>query len=298
MSGLSAPRILFGVHSLSPYSRADHTPFGILKVIGSANMSLAAAVEQLYGGASKFSWAAESKTISADIACKVKAYPGFLFTQFLGGTVTDNVAEASASVTSLVNVKGTSILEATTGIASVALHSAAAAKVKFGKFVVVAASSTTVNVYAMSDVDFARGTADAYLDDTLKIAGPLTVTTGATLTAIGNTGIDLVGGSGTIGMTAGDSAIFSSRPINTGSSDITIGSASTSLPAFGAVILAQKRATAEMFEVEAFNCIGSGFPMPLDEFAFSTTELKIACIYDSVNDAVFKIRTVIPTTFT
>ena len=97
---------------------------------------MSAALEELYGGAQKFSWAAESKTIKAELSCKVKAYPGFLFTQFLGGSVTDNTAEAAASVSSLTNIKSTSLMNSTTGgIASVALHSASAAQVKFGKFV-------------------------------------------------------------------------------------------------------------------------------------------------------------------
>lgn len=295
--GLSNPRIIFGVHSISPYSRADRTPYGILKVIGSASLSLQSSVEQLYGGASKFPWAAESKTISSDMAAKVKAYPGFLFTLFLGATVTDNAAESSASVTALANWKGTSVMKATTGIASVGVKSGSEADVKFANYLVVAASATTVNVYAFSDVDFARGTDAAYQNDQLKVtATALTMTTGGVVD-IPNTGLSLTGGSGTIGMTTGDTAWFSSRPINTGSSDITIGNAVTSLPAFGAIFLAQKRATAEMFEVEAFNCIGSGMPIPLAEFAFSETDLKITCLYDSTNDAVFKIRSVIPTNF-
>ncbi len=65
MSGLSAPRILYGVHSISPYSRTDGTPYGILKVIGSANLALTSALEQLYAGSNKFAWAAENKTVNA-----------------------------------------------------------------------------------------------------------------------------------------------------------------------------------------------------------------------------------------
>jgi len=295
---LSAPRIVFGVHSLSPYSRVDHTPYGILKVIGSANISMQAALEELYGGAQKFSWAAESKTIKAELACKVKAYPGFLFTQFLGGTNTDNAAETDASVSALTNVKGTSVMQATTGLASIAVKTASKGDVKFGKYVLVATDATHVDVYLMSDVDIARGNAGTYQSDGLKVtATPLSITTGASVD-IPNFGLTLTGGSGTIALVAGDTAIFSARPVNNGSSDITIGSASTTLPAFGAVILAQKRATAEMFEIEAFNCIASGFPIAFDEFAFSQTEIKVSCIYDSVQDAVFKIRSVIPTTFT
>lgn len=293
--GLSAPRIIYGVHSISPFSRTDKTPYGILKVIGSASISMSAALEQLYGGASRFAWAAESKTIASEMSCKVKAYPGFLFSLFLGGTVTDNVAEALGSVTALTNFKGTSVQKATTGVASVQVKSGSEGDVKFGKYLVVATDATHVDVYAYSDVDFARGTAATYQNDLEKItASPLVVTTAGVLTDIPNTGIQLVGGSGTIALVAGDTATFSSRPKNSGSSDIVIGAAATSLPAFGAVLLAQKRSNGEMCEIEAFNCVGSGMPIPMDEMAFSVTDLKMALLYDSVQDAVARIRTVIP----
>lgn len=298
MSGLSAPRIVFGIHSLSPYSRADKMPYGILKVIGSASLALNSSVEQLYGGAQRFSWAAESKTISSEMTAKVKAYPGFLFTLWLGGSNTDNSGEALASVTSLTNFKGTSVMKATTGIASVTVKTGVEGQVKFGKYVVKAASATTVDVYMYSDLDNTRGGASlSFQNDLLKVtATALTIAMGADVD-IPNTGLKLTGGSGTIGMTIGDTASFSARPENSGSSDIVVGAASTALPAFGAVLLAQKRATGEMFEIEAFNCIGYGMPIPMDEMAFSTTELKVVCLYDSVQDAVFNIRSVIPTSF-
>lgn len=294
---LSAPRIVFGVHSLSPYQRSDRMPYGILKVIGSSSLALTSSVEQLYGGSQRFSWAAESKTFASEMTCKVKAYPGFLFTQFLGGTNVDNAAEPSASVTAIANALGTSAFQATTGIASVAVKAGSEADVKMAKYVVKVVSSSTVDVYMLSDVDAQRGTDLVFVNDALKItASPLTIVA-STAVDIPGTGLKLTGGSGTIGMTIGDTAYFQSRPINTGSSDITIGSAATALPAFGAVILAQKRATGEMFEIEAFNCIATGFPIPMDEMAFSTTEMKVTMVYDAVADAVFKIRHASPTTF-
>lgn len=299
MSGLSAPRILFGVHSISPYSRADRLPYGILKVIGSASLDMKAPVEQLYGGAQRFAWAAETKTISSDVKCKVKAYPGFLFTQFLGGVSTDNAGEATASVTTMVNFKGTSVLQATTGVASVAVTSGNETNVKFGRYVVKAVSASTVDVYSYADPDFNRGSTPlTYQNDLLKItATALTITTGATVVVIPNTGLQLVGGSGTIAMVTGDTAFFTARPENSGSSDIVIGNAATSFPAFGAVIMAQKRATGEMFEIDAYNCIASGFAIPMDEMKFSETEITLTMLYDSVQDAVFNIRSVIPLTF-
>lgn len=293
---LSAPRIVFGIHSITPYSRTDRLPYGILKVLGGGTLALQAPIEQLYGGSNKFAWAAESKTIASDMSCKVKAYPGFLFALWLGASVTDNAAEASASVTALANFKGTSVFKSTTGIASISVLSGSETDVKFGKYVIKAASATTVNVYLMSDVDLDRGTDGTYQDDLLKItATALTIATTTDVT-IPNTGLKLTGGSGTIALVSGDTAYASSRPINTSSSDIVVGANPTTLPAFGAVMLAQRRADGSMFEIEAYNCIGSGLPIPLDEFAFSTTELKVTLLYDSVQNKVFDLRTVNPTT--
>lgn len=291
---LSAPRIIYGVHSVSPYSRTDKLPYGILKVIGSASIALNAPTEQLYGGSQRFSWAAEPKNFTAELSAKVKAYPGFLFAQFLGATVTDNAAEALGSVVALANFKGTSVLQATTGIATVLVKSGSEADVKFGKFVVKAVSATTVDVYLYSDIDITRGTDAVYQNDLLKItASPLTIAT-TTAVDIPNTGLKLTGGSGTIALVTGDTAYFSSRPENTTSTDIIVGAQASSLPAFGAVLLSMKRSTLEMVEIEAYNCVASGFPMPLEEMKFSETDVKMALVYDSVQDAVYTIRTVIP----
>lgn len=298
MSGLGSPRIVFGVHSVSPYSRVDRTPYGILKVIGSASLAFSSSVEQLYGGSQRFAWAAESKTFASSMDCKVKAYPGFLFSLFMGATVVENAGEALASVTALVNMKGTSVLQATTGIASVGITTGNESNVKFAQYVAVATDATHVDIYMMSDVDAARGsTPVSFQNDSLKITATPLAITAATPVVIPNTGLQLVGGSGTIALVAGDTAYFQSRPENTKSSDISIGASTTSMPAFGAVLLAQKRATAEMCEIEAFNCIAEGFPLPMDEMKFSETSCKITLLYDSVQDKVAKIRTVTPITF-
>ena len=295
MSGLTSPRILFGVHSISPYNRSTGMPYGILKVIGQSSVALQATTEKLYAGAQRFAWAAESKTIDTTVTAKVKAFPGFLFAQFLGATVTENAAEPLASATALTNLNGTSCQKATTGIASIAVHTGSEADVKFGKYIVKVVSSSTVDVYAISDVDFSRNTAKTFVNDALKItASPLTITTAGALTLIPGFGLDLIGGNGTIGMTIGDTAVFHARPENLFSEDIIIGNATTQMAAFGAIMLSQKRATGEMFEIEAFNCVPNGFPIPMEEMKFAETELKMDCIYDAANDAVFSIHNVTP----
>lgn len=292
---LASPRILFGVHSISPYSRTTGLPYGILKVIGSASLSLNSDLEELFGGSSKFAWAAESKTVSSELSAKVKAYPGFLFELFLGATVTDvTTPDTDGTVSTITNKYGSSVVAAT-GIASIAvIPTTGPANLKFGKYVVKATSTTAVKLYLLSDVDAERGTDVSYVDDTLEVSGPHTITTAGVNTDDATTGIRFTGGASAIAMVANDTATFEVKPPFTKASDIVIGKSTASMPAFGAILMAAKRATGEMFEIDALNCVGSGLPIPLEEMAFSQPELKAKCLYDSAQDAVFKIRHVLP----
>lgn len=291
---LSDPRIIYGVHSISPYSRTTGLPYGMLKVIGSANLALTSDLEKLYGGANKFAWAAENKIVSASLTAKVKAYPGFLFSLFLGASVTDTGADTAGTVSALTNVKGTSLKNATTGIASIAVTAANKANLKFGKYMLKVLTTTTVGVYLLSDIDITRGTDSVYTDDTLLLTITVaTITTAGTIT-VADLGVEVIGGSGTIGMTQDDTATFSVLPPSTKSSAIVVGGASDTFPAFGALLLSQKRATGEMFEIDAHNCVGGGLPISMDENAFSQPELKMECLYDSSLNRVFTIRHILP----
>lgn len=296
---LSNPRVLFGIHSVAPYNRADGTFYGIAKVIGTLELNLSGKLVDLYGGSSQYPWSVQSGVISTDIKLGIKEFPDFLFQLFLGHATTDNAAEASASVTSLTNVKGTSVMNGTTGVASVAVKSGSETDVKFGYFVVKAVSATTVDVYLASDADIARGNAGSYQNDLLKItASPLTITTGATHTTIPNFGVDLVGGSGAIGMTSGDTATFKSRPINTASRDVTVGVAGDVNAEFGMVVIGEKEGDGKMVEIDLYRVKGIGMPFPMKEKAFVESQIAMKAFYDSAKNGVFSIRDVSPTTFT
>lgn len=291
---LSDPRIIFGIHSISPYSRLDGTPYGILKVIGSANLALTSDLEQLFAGSNKFAWAAENKTVATDLTAKVKAYPGFLFSLFLGATVTDVGVDSAGTTSTLTNKLGTSLQHATTGIASVSVLAASKANLKFGKYVVKVLTSTTVGIYLLSDIDIARGTDAVYTDDTLALTlSTITIASGVD-TDVAALGIKFAGGSGTIGMTVGDTATFEVLPPSSKSSQIIVGKSTDSFPNFGALLLSQKRATGEMFEIDAHNCVGGGLPIGMEENTFSQPELKMTCLYDSALNRVFTIRHIFP----
>lgn len=294
---LSNPRCLFGIHSFAPYNINTGAFYGIAKVVGQAELSLSGELVELFGGSSKFAWSVQEGVISSELNITLKEYPNFLFELMLGKAVTDNAAEASGSVTTIANKNGTSAFQASTGIASVGLKSGSSAHVKFANYVVVVASATTVDVYAGSDVDFARGNDLSYQTDLCKVtASPLTITA-ATPVEIPNTGLELTGGSGTIAMTTGDTAVFSSRPINTDSIDVTVGASGDVNPEFGCILVGEKLGSGQMVELDVFRCKGSGLPFGFAEKAFSEPALSIRAFQDTTRNGVFKLRHVVPSSF-
>lgn len=288
----SDPRIIFGVHSFTPYSLKTGLPYGSIDVLGGSSFSLNGELESLNGGSAKFPWAVEETTISAELNIKPKEYPDFLFELFLGKQPTLNAAEASGSVTALTAKVGTTITSATTGI-SVGAKSGSEADLKFGKYVVKVVSATTVDVYVMSSIDFARGTDVSYENDLLKVtATPLTIANSAA-TEVPGFGIEITGGSA-VAMTVDDTGLFNVRPVNTKSSQVVIGATSDVYPNFGAVVMAQKRGNGEMFELDIYKLKAVGLPFNLEEKAFSEAEITAQAFYDATQGGVFSMTHVTP----
>lgn len=292
---LSAPRVFYGVHSFTPYSRSDQTFLGTVRVLKSSSLSLSGSIVDLMGGSSKYPWASETGETKAELSLKFGEYPDFLFTLFLGKAPTAVAAETAGNCSTLANAKGTTAMSATIGMASATVKSSSESDLKFGKFTVVAVSATTVDVYFSSDADIGRGTNGSYTTDTLKVLAAASITTGAT-TTITNFGVNLTGGSGTIAMTVGDSATFSTRPINSGGMTVRIGGvADQNFPEFGAICMGQKRGNQEMIELDCLRCVANGMPLNFEENAFSQGEVKIKLMYDPVLDGIIDIRHVKPT---
>ncbi len=282
---LDQPRILFGIHSFTPFRRLDHKPYGIAKVIGSASIGMSADLEQLFAGSSKFAWAAEAKTVNAELNVKVKEYPNFLFELFLGAQVTENALDAAGTVEGFVNVKGTTIKDVSNGLASVVVTTAA--NLKYGKYVLIATAADEADLYILSDIDLARGVNGVYASGLLKISS---IDIGAASQNDGATNGLTFTKVGTPAFTVGDTAEFTVRPPSLKSVEIIVGAAGSTFEAFGAYIVAQKRATGEIFTIEAYNLIASGLPIALEEQAFSQPEVKLAALYDSEKDCVFKMK--------
>lgn len=298
---LSAPRSFYGICSVSPYSRSTGEFYGILRVLENSSLGLTAELIALQGGCNKFDWSTEVASMTAEMNLTFSEYPDFVFELFGGNAPTSNAAETGGSVTTLTDKYGT-VVNATTGIASVTVKSGSEADLKFGKYVTKVVSSTTVDVYFSSSLDIGRGTDGTFQNDLLKITeSPLTIPDSGSTVTIPNFGLEFTGGSGTINLetagSIGDTATFEVRPINDGSMDVTIGQITDqNFPEFGAIIMANKQSDGQMVEVDAYRCKGAGLPISFTRNTYSQAEITVKLMYDSVKDGVFKLRHVEPTT--
>ena len=223
----------YSLYDIAFKNRDTGLPIGepIIAATGST-FTYSQAIAELKGGRGNMTQFTAAGEITTELTLAFGDVPSnAILKTILGATVTERSAEATGAIVGLANKKGTSVIQATTGIASVSAISGSEADMKESSYVVEVASATTVNVYALTDHDFNRGTAKTYLNSTTRtIAEGLSITTGVD-TALTGFGIKLTGGSGTIAMTVGDTAVFKVRPINDSSDTIILGAfGSTPVP--------------------------------------------------------------------
>jgi hypothetical protein len=278
-------REVFGVHGVATYNKTTGALYGGTRLLGNSTFNMTGDQVELYAGSIKAPVAIEDANINTEINLSFKEVADWMIQLFLAGQVTLVTTPSTGEVTSFENVKG-SIKSATVGIASVSVKSGAESKLKRGKYVVIAASPTTVNVYALSDIEFNRGEVKDYIDDTLKITSSALTITASTAVEVPGFGIELTGGSGTIGMTAGDSAEFQVFSPYSRKMTASIGGSSDVLPEFGCLMVAQKRSDGQMFDIDAYRCKGSGLPIGLAEKKFAEPEVKAKAFWDPAKNAI------------
>lgn len=287
---LSSPRTIYGIHNVTFFSRSTRLPFGIMKCIGSLSFDFSGEMTDLYGGSQKYPWDSETGVLNSAISLSVKEFPDFGYQYLLGATVSENEAEASGNCGTLTNQYGTSVVSATTGVATATAKTGESAELKDALIIVKAVSATTVDCYAVSDVDFATGTDKTFVNDDCKITeSPLTIATD-TAVEVPEYGIELTGGTGTIAMTEDDTAYVWTRKINDGSSLITLGKSTAEFSSFGLHVASQKKGSGDVSELVAWNCKGIGMPHAFTEQEWMNAEINIRALYDSDEDAVAYLR--------
>lgn len=289
----TAPRALFGVHGVTLYRRSNGLPYGELRVLKGSSLSMQAELVGLKGGSNKYDWAVEEGAIEAELTLNVGQIEDFMMELFLGKAPTALTAEATGNVSTLTNVKGTSVMNGTNGISVVGATAADEADLKFGKYAIIATATQTFDLYLLSSIDIHRGTDVDFTTDAMKIETGLSVASASAVSAATGLTFTKVG---TPAFTVGDTATFAVRPINSGGSTVRVGGqADQSFPEFGALVYAQKRGNQEITELDIFRCKGAGMPLPFEMGAFAGFELKIKCMYDDALDGLFDWRHVKPT---
>ncbi len=294
MAGLNKIDTFFGIHGFSAVNKTTKQAYGaankgngIIKVLKSGAIKPNQALVSLTGGSFAGPVAVERGASDIQIALRLAEYPSWLF-ELAGWIHTPTAAETSGNASAtFVNSFGTSLKNATTGVASASITTAA--DLKTGLYLLVAVTTTTVDVYALGDLDFkGNGTALSYQDASLKItATPLTITA-TTAVAIPGTGLSITGGSGTIGMTAGDVAILESRKINIGSDNLVLTSNPVPIE-FEAHFFFQKQSDGEIQRCKAFRCVIPSMEIPMNEKQFAETDLNMMLMLDPATDSYLSI---------
>jgi hypothetical protein len=284
---LSQPRSIFGVHSITPYSRTTGIPYGEARVIKGSTFTLEGDTVELRGGSNRAAWSVEDGDISAELAFSVSEYPNWLFELFGGKAPTPGSAEPAGGVSTLTDKNGTTVVGATGLLGTITVSTAA--NLKFGRYVVKATGAGALTVYALSDVDFGRGSSLDFLSDDLSVATFTGVGTGSTH-AISALGITFTAGASAGAMTSGDTATFEIRPINTFNREVIIGGVSDTFPEFGCLVYAQKSGSGAVVEIEAYKCKAIGLSLGAERKTFGESDYTAKLAYDSTANGLCRIR--------
>lgn len=288
---LSAPRVVYGIHSATFYNPKTGLPYGTARVLGNGTFTMQGETVELRGGSNRFPWSIQDGNVNATLEIGLKEYPDFLMELFLGKKPT-LVASSTGAVADFINKNGTSVKDASNGISAVAVLAGSEANLKFTKYVLKAVSATTVDIYALSNVDFNRGTVVDYQDDLLKVnASPITISVGAN--NIADLGLVLTG-IGTIAFDVDDTATFEVAPAHQGEASAVVGGLSDVFPEFGVLLMTQQLGSGEMFEIDVFKAKAIGMNLGAQEKAFSETPVSAKAYFDSAKGGICKIRAIKP----
>lgn len=210
----STPIQNFGIHQITMKDATDPSIIGVGKVLGDITPELSQELIDNRGGSAAFPWASAPGEATGEISVIIKQYDKnllrFINPYISGSLVEDDDGDAAGYASTITNIVGTSVVDAASGIASVAVDATtAAAGLSYGDYIIKATAAGTFDIYIDMDIS---GTAP-YYDDTYKVNSAAITNPGTGGTVVAN-GIEFTAGSGASSFTVGDVARFSVRPIN------------------------------------------------------------------------------------
>lgn len=278
-------KYLYGVKYLIPYDKTTMKPKGIFEVIGGVEFSREVEQLMLTGGHKNGPFAVEAGEPSNGLTATLKEYPNFAFELLENAEITESAAETTGYISAITNSKGTSVVSATAGIASVAITSGKGAELPSGMVVVEATAAGKVDVYLAGDVAEGRV---PIVSELPKIATDVTIAgTGATVDLTGY-GITITSGSGAAAMTAGDIAFFSTRPANVSRTTIKVGK-DTGVNYFGLLLVYPRNSQKEQTIIRFPNVAAVGMGLNANTREFSEFEQAMIPLQDETEDILYEI---------
>lgn len=275
-------RDFFGVKYLIPYNTLSFKPFGVFRVIQEFAFERAIDLVDLNGGHVSGAWDTEPGQPDNSITATLREYPFFAFEVLEGATTTETAAEATGFVGTIANKLGTSVFDATTGIASVAAKAGEEANIKGIRYVFVATGAATVDIYLHGD-----GT--PFTNISGVVAENITVpSTGGTVD-VDELGITITGGSGTVGFTTDDTAAVDTRPIHNGFGTTIVGDSDVTIQQFGLIAVFPKKADGMQFWADFPKVVAQGMPFSGTTREWSEFTLNAKPLVDSKTDRVYTL---------
>ncbi len=270
-------RDFFGIKYLIPYNLTTYKPLVVLRAIGEIAFENKVDAVELMGGHTNAPYDVEFGQPSPSLTGTVREYPSELFQIMETCTVTENVAEASGSVSSPTNAQGTSIFKVSNGIQGVTVSGAAS--LIFGQYVFVALTATTLALYV-------NGLSDSFLDMQGNLVATITTTTAGSV-AVAAAGITLTV-VGTPNYTVGDSFYCEVRPINTGSKQILVGTGTVPTN-FGVRCIFPRKTDGVLHYIDIFNVSARGLSWKGTSREFSEFDIDWKPLARSSDGAVYQM---------
>ena len=268
--------VIFGIHSVAVLDRSNgFLPYegGYLEILGNVNFNSTIENIPLTGGSSLDPWEVENGLRNTEIGMTVRQANKAQWQTFAGAVASATAASSTGTVGTIINTKGTSVVNATTGIASIAATSGDEADLKTGTYFFKAASATTVDIYVTTDIDFNEGTDVVFDDQSLLIESGVTVSGTGGTTAIADFGLTITGGSGTVAMTADDVAAVTVRREHGGLNKYLVGQGSEVPEYVGLEFYSQKQADGTEWMVRFPKVKANGMPVAFNEKAWTEAEI-------------------------
>ncbi len=242
-------RDFFGIRYLIPYDLDTLKPIVVLRAVGEVSFENEIESIDLLGGHTDAPHDVEYGQPSPVMTGVVREYPAELFGIMETATVTENAAEASGNIGSPTNYQGTSIITSP-GVTLITAHPSYLSNLKFGRYILRATAAQTLDLYI-------AGLVDEFEDiEALVVTGISTTTTGSV--AINAAGIVLTI-AGSPAYTVGDTAAFEVRPVNTGSTEVLVGTG-TPPSNFGVRCVFPRKTDGVLHYIDVFNVSGRGLP--------------------------------------